>query len=171
MGEENDFECLRCGTCCRNILENTGGVRRGLPLTEKEASLFPQEIISPKLAIGLTEPEIVVLYQLNVNKCPHINEENQCQKYECRPLMCRSFPIVAGDISNRCKVFSYRRVGVSYCEPYSMARQLEASDKFNGYILKSLREHFKKGVKIWELDLSTGKWIFKKRYDTSPEKP
>jgi Fe-S-cluster containining protein len=171
MGEENDFKCLKCGTCCRNIIEIVGGIKRGLPFTENEVALFPKEPVSPKLAIGLMEPETIVLYQLNINVCPYINAKNQCQKYETRPLMCRSFPIVAGDISNRCKVFSYRKVGVVYCEPYTMAKQLEASNKLNEYISKSIKKHFQKAIKIWEYDLETKKWVFIKQYDKLPPKP
>jgi Fe-S-cluster containining protein len=165
MGEENDFKCLKCGTCCRSIIEILGGVKRGLPLTENETVIFSKEHVSPKLALGLTQPETIVLYQLN------INAQNQCQKYEPRPLMCRSFPIVAGDISNRCKVFSYRKVGVAYCEPYSMANQLEASNKLNAYISKSLKKHFQRGLKIWEYNLATGTWVFTKQYGKSSAKP
>ncbi len=168
VGETSDFECLKCGACCRKLLQTTDGVTRGPPLSEKEANLFPPEVISPKLAVGLVEPKTVVLYQLNVGVCPYINQKNECQKYVDRPLICRSFPIVAGAISNRCKVFAYRKVGVSYCEPFPMAKQLEASEKLDGYTLNRIRKHFKKGLKAWEYDLATKKWIYKTQYDTPP---
>ena len=148
MDEENDFKCLKCITCCRNIIEILGVVKRGLPLTENETVLFSKELVSPKLAIGLTEPETISLYQLNIDVCPYLNEKNQCQKYETRPLMCKFFPIAAGDISNRCKTFSYRKIGVGYCEPYSMAKQLEASNKLNVCTSKSLKNTSRSGLKL-----------------------
>lgn len=166
MGATADFECQRCGTCCRNLLETKNYIRRGLPLTEQEVSLFPQELVSPKLAIGATEPKIVILYQLNVNVCPYINDKNECGKYEKRPLMCQSFPVVAGGLSNRCRVFSYRKVGVSYADPYPMKRQLEASNKFDAYLRNRIKKHYRKNLKVWEYDLSTGQWIDRGFYDS-----
>ena len=159
MGAEGDFECLRCATCCRNILECSSGVKRGLPLTEKEATLFPKEVVSPKLAVGVAEPNVVILYQLNVNVCPYVNAQNECGVYEERPLICRSFPIVAGAISNRCRVFSYRKVGVSYSEPYPMKKQLEASKKLSAYTQNRVRKLRRKGLKFWEYNLNTGTWL------------
>ncbi len=166
MGETVDFECQRCGVCCRSLLESKDGIKRGLPLTEREVSLFPEEVVSPKLAIGVTEPNTVVLYQLNVNVCPYINDRNECGRYENRPLMCQSFPVVAGDLSNRCRVFSYRKAGVSYADPYPMKRQLEASNKFNGYLRNRIKKHYPKGLRMWEYDLSTGQWVDRGFYDS-----
>ncbi len=168
MGEISDFECLRCGTCCRQLLQTTDGVTRGPPLSEKEANLFPPEIISPKLAVGLVEPKTIILYQLNVGICPYINQKNDCQKYNIRPLICRSFPVVAGAISNRCKVFAYRKVGVSYSDPFPMTKQLEANNKLEDYTLNRIRKHYKKGLKVWEYDIATKKWTYKTQYDTPP---
>lgn len=152
------FECLRCATCCRNLLESKGGVQRGLPLTDKEASLFPNVLISPKLGVGTKEPEEVVLYQINVKCCPYINEKNECQIYAKRPLMCQSFPIVAGAISNRCKTFSYRKPGITYTEPYNMDKQVEASGKLEKYVANRIKKHRGKAIRIWEFDLTTKKW-------------
>ena len=158
MNETGDFECLRCASCCRSILESRSGIGRGLPLTEKEASLFPENTISPKLAIGPRRPDRVILHQLNMNVCPHVNSQNECSVYEERPLMCKSFPIVAGAISNRCRVFSYRRVGATYDEPYSMKSQLDASEKLEKYIQKQISKHSMGKSTLWEYDLATGKW-------------
>jgi hypothetical protein len=130
-----------------------------LPLTEKEISLFPPQAVSPRLSVGVVEPETVVLWQLNASVCPYVSAANECQKYTDRPLICRSFPIVAGAISNRCRVFSYRKPGVSYDEPFTMSSQLEASEKLNAYIKSRIKKHAQKGLKIWEYDLATGKWV------------
>ena len=158
MSTKGDFECLQCSKCCRSILETSGGITRGLALTEREVKIFPPEIVSPKLAVGVSKPSFVILYQLNVNVCPYVNENNQCSKYEERPLICRSFPIVGDAISNRCRVFSYRKPGASYNEPYTMDKQLEASHKLNSHTRKFIKKHYRKGLKIWEYDLATKKW-------------
>jgi len=159
MSEKAEFQCLRCSTCCRNLLENQNNVLRGLPLTEKETSLFPPEAVAPKLALGVDKPEKVILFQLKVGCCPFVNNQNECQIYPKRPLMCKSFPIVAGSISNRCRVFSFRKSGLTYDELYSMKTQLEASDRFTRYLQSGMRKRNQKRMKIWEFDLTTRKWI------------
>ncbi|MCW4005803.1 MAG: YkgJ family cysteine cluster protein [Candidatus Bathyarchaeota archaeon] len=160
MSQTDDFQCAQCAKCCQNILETRGGVLRGLPLTQKETELFPEKVISPKMGIGFKdEPEVIVLYQINVNCCPYVNKQNQCQIYQKRPLMCQSFPIVAGAISNRCQVFSYRKPGVTYNEPYPMTAQLQANDKLEKYIQNRIKKHSRHGLKIWEYNLATKQWI------------
>lgn len=129
-----------------------------MTLTEKEAEIFPKEFVSPKMAVGEMEPKEVILYQLNVNCCPHVTLQNLCSIYEKRPLMCRSFPIVAGAISSRCRVFSYRKPGLSYSEPYHMKEQLQASDKLTKHIEGCLRRNMERRQTLWEFDLNTKKW-------------
>jgi Fe-S-cluster containining protein len=161
MNEAEDFQCSKCATCCRNLIENKEGVIRGLPLTEKETQFFPKEIVLPKLGIGINCPETVVLFQLTVNCCPHLSPKNECQIYLNRPLMCQSFPVVAGAISNRCKVFSYRKPGFNYAEPFTMAKQIEASNKLERYTQKRIGKNSLKNLRIWEYDLATKKWVDK----------
>ena len=159
MVETNEFQCQRCAKCCRNLLENRNGFLRGLPLTEKEVQLFAKEIVSPKLGIGLNEVTEIVLYQLNINCCPNIDDQNECKIYPKRPLMCQSFPIVVGSISNRCIVFQYRKPGLKYSEPYTLTRQVEASEKLEKYTQNRIQKCHKKDLKIWEYDLTTKKWF------------
>ena len=166
MGNQGSFECLRCATCCRNLIENKAGVLRGLTLTESEKHLFPPQTISPKLAVGENGPTKVILHQLNVNCCPHVTAENVCPIYEKRPLMCMSFPMVAGAISNRCHIFSYRKIGMLYSEPYHMKEQLEASEKLTKHIENSVRKNHRKGLVLWEYDLNTKKWHYVTRYNS-----
>jgi Fe-S-cluster containining protein len=135
-----------------------------LPLNERETKLFPSNAIAPKLAVGVEKPQTIVLFQLIVNCCPHVNEKNECQIYAKRPLMCQSFPIVAGAISNRCQVFNYRRPGVAYDEPYSMTAQLKASNKLEQYIQNYLRRNSRKGLRVWEYDPNSKKWLDKGLY-------
>ena len=168
MGEENYFNCLQCATCCRNLIETREGKSSGITLTDKEASIFPSNLVSPKFALGLDAPKIIILYQLNVKCCPYVNENNVCQIYEKRPLICQSFPVISGSISNKCKVFSYRKVGLVYSEPYAMNKQLEASNKLDKYIKTRIRKNFQKGIRLWEYDLNTKQWIFKAQFNNAP---
>ena len=161
MDNAEEFQCLRCSNCCRNLLEIKDGMLRGLPLTEKEAELFPESMIAPKVAIGVDKPENVILFQLSVNCCPKVNNRNECLIYAKRPLMCQSFPIVAGAVSNHCQVFNYRKPGLTYDEPYSMAAQLSASDKLEKYTKSRLSKSCRKGLRIWEYNLENKKWVTK----------
>lgn len=169
MYKSDEFECLQCATCCRNLLETRNGKISGITLTENEAKLFPSNIVSPKLSLGMNSPEIIIMYQLNVKCCPNVNEKNLCQVYENRPLICRSFPVISGAISNKCKMFSYRKPGLTYDEPYTMNRQIEASAKLDKYIENRIKRHFKKGIKLWEYDLATNRWFFKAQFNSTPK--
>jgi Fe-S-cluster containining protein len=164
MDQAGNFECRRCAVCCRSLLESKEGILRGLPLTDKETKLFTSKVIAPKLALGGEKPENIILYQLIVNCCPHLNEKNECQVYVKRPLMCQSFPIVVGAISNRCQVFNYRIPGVAYEEPYSMTDQLKASNKLEKHIQSYLSKKSRKGLRIWEYDPISKKWLDKGLY-------
>jgi hypothetical protein len=75
--------------------------------------------------------------------------------------MCQSFPIVAGAISNRCKAFNYRKPGVTYNEPYTMTQQLQANSKLEKYTRRHLKKNSRRGLRIWEYDLESKKWISK----------
>lgn len=162
------FQCKRCGTCCRNLLEDIRGIKRGLILTAKEASLFHSEMISPSLGIGMSKPKIIIIYQLNVNTCPHINNKNECLIYDKRPLMCKAFPYESGNFSNKCTVFSYRKVGQFYSDFVPSEHQIDASEKLNRYIWNRFRKYFIKGIKVWEYDLATKNWVFKAQHNKYP---
>ena len=157
------FECKKCGTCCRNLVEDVNGIINGLFLTSKETRLFPSKLISPKIALGVDKPKKTVAYQLNVNVCPHINDRNECRMYEKRPLACKSFPFEIGllkstvsvkcpQIGSKMKVDEFREVELSGTE-------IEASQKINRYLLNRYQKYFKKGTDLWKFDLKTRKWI------------
>jgi len=157
------FECKRCGTCCRNLVEDFNGISSGLFLTSKETRLFSSKLISPKIALGVDKPKRNVAYQLNVSICPHINERNECRIYDRRPLACKSFPFEMGlfrstvsvkcpQIGTKMKVDEYREVELSGTE-------IEAGKKLNTYLLNRYRKYFRKGVKSWKFDLKTRKWF------------
>ncbi|NLE03308.1 MAG: YkgJ family cysteine cluster protein [Crenarchaeota archaeon] len=168
MQNNAEFICLQCGTCCRNLIENRNGRSSGITLTKNETSLFRSEIVVPKIALGMYGPEIFLFYQLVVNCCPYIDEKNQCKIYEKRPLICRSFPIISGAISNKCQVYSYRKVGLTYDEPYKMTLQLAANNKLEKYFQNQIKKNFKKGIKLWEYDFSTKHWIYKMQLNNLP---
>ena len=155
------FQCKKCGTCCRNLLEHIRGIRKGLLLTAKEVSLFPSKMISHSLAIGTEKRKKVIFYQLNANTCPHIDNKNECLIYDKRPLMCKAFPYELGNFSNKCTVFRNRKVGQFYSGFMPSESQIDVSEKMNRYVRNCLKRYFKKGMKSWEYDLATKKWILR----------
>jgi Fe-S-cluster containining protein len=153
------FQCRKCGTCCKNPIEDVNGIATGLLLTVKEISLFPSEMVSPKFAIGFKKPKKIIHYQLNVNDCPHINEKNECRIYEKRPLMCKAFPYESGTISVKCPEIGNRvKVNQRYGVEISAA-EIEASEEMNRHILNRFSKFFRKGQKGWNFDLKKREWI------------
>jgi Fe-S-cluster containining protein len=130
-------------------------------LTAKERELFPPETVLPQYAVGTSAPTIIVFYQMKLAQCPHLDERTGCRIYHKRPLICRAFPLMAGNISRRCKVFSNRKVGQVYQDIFPMAESKKANEKINRYITNNYKQYFKKGVKEWEYDLATGKWVLR----------
>jgi Fe-S-cluster containining protein len=155
------FECKKCGTCCRNLLEEIEGIAKGLILTAKEVSLFPSKMISPSIAIGTEKSKTMIFYQLNANTCPHIDKRNECLIYDRRPLMCRAFPYNSGNFSIKCPVFSNRRVGQFYLDFEPSELQIDADGKLDRYKGNRFRKYFKKGFKEWHYDLTKKNWVFK----------
>ena len=164
-----DFICLRCGTCCRNLLDKTNGVTQGLFLTEKETALFPPEIIAPRIGIGLDEPTVILAYQVNTDICPHLGDSSKCKIYEKRPLMCKAFPYSKGNISAKCMFFSPKKREQFYNNIFPMVEMRKADQELNEHCLNILRGHFKAGIKEWVYDLAAKKWVVKAQYDSLPE--
>lgn len=162
------FVCLQCGSCCKNLVNQHDGILRGMPLTEKEAKLFPADLISPRLAVGLKNPKYIITFQLNVSTCPHLDKSNQCAIYSKRPLVCKSFPILSGKINPECKNFD----GIKESEHIAVANMellIEADNELSLYTSSRFRKHFIKGVKQWRFDLSTHKWQVAAAHNEFPE--
>ena len=162
------FQCKKCDTCCRNLLDDIRGIRKGLILTAKEVNLFPSEMISPSLAIGTEKRKKAITFQLNANTCPHIDNKNECLIYDKRPLMCKAFPYESGNFSIKCTVFSSRKVGQTYCDFAPSRFQIDASEKLNRYARNRFQKYFRKGIKVWEYDLATKNWVLKAQHNKYP---
>ena len=98
MQQSIKFECLQCGTCCRNLLRTMGVWTVGLTLIPDEIGRFPSDLVFPYIGIGrMGRPKRIVVYQLNANTCPHL-EGNKCGIYLNRPLSCQSYPFEIEEI-------------------------------------------------------------------------
>jgi len=156
-----EFKCKRCGTCCNNLIEDyDDGSKKGLILTEQERKLFASENVVPHTAIGVGKPETIIFYQVTLNTCPHIGQDNERTIYEKRPLMCKEFPLDEGTYSMKCNVFSHLKGGPCLIEWEES--QLEASEKLRRYVINRYDKYFKKGTNLWEFDLATKKWVLKR---------
>jgi len=97
---EKNFECKKCGWCCKNFSQEKGV--NGLPLFEWEKKKFEElaEEKGIKLDIQPTDlifdkrsnRHICVNYSMKNEPCPFL-ENNQCSIYTDRPLVCKSFPL------------------------------------------------------------------------------
>jgi Fe-S-cluster containining protein len=158
---ETTFKCRKCGTCCRSLLEHVNGVKAGLLLTVKETRLFPSEMVSPKMAIGSAKPEKVICYQLSADRCPHINKKSECRIYDKRPLMCRAFPYVSGNMSRKCPEIGNQMI--VNVDLWAIDADIEASKKLDRHVQNRVEKSYRKGKKqkIWNFDLDTREWTIK----------
>jgi Fe-S-cluster containining protein len=151
------FACKKCGTCCRNLLEDVEGNETGLILTVKETRLFPSRMVSPRFSIGMRKPEKTILYQLNAKDCPFVTESNDCIIYDKRPLVCRQFPYKAeGYVAAKCPTFHNVRIGTEI--EFSLS-EIEAKEKMLRYANHRIEKFHKKGFRVWLFDLRTKQWV------------
>ena len=137
-----------------------------------EATLFPENLISPLMAIGTEKPSLLILYQLNVNECLFIDQTNKCMIYKDRPLVCQAFPLSQGRYSTKCKLFSFAKNFPENSVKIAIDwgnTQLEAEQKLDQYIIYNFRKWFRTGIGTWSFDLATKQWVLRKRYDCIDE--
>ncbi len=172
------FKCMNCGKCCRNLIKNINGIAGGLSLRNHELSLFPQENVVPRIGIGRShdwsKPKIILLFQLNMNICPHLDTDNSCNIYGKRPLVCRYFPltpiypldiVITG--SNNCSFVDKieKRMG-SFDGVLISKKNFKGSIELNA-VEQGLQSHwssiaiFKYPLEantVWIFDLNTMRW-------------
>ena len=68
----SNFECKKCGKCCSNFL----------PLMKEEIKTMK------KLAKKENKHPLIQEWYL---RCPFLNNNNRCDIYENRPIICREF--------------------------------------------------------------------------------
>jgi Fe-S-cluster containining protein len=168
MPEELVFECRRCGTCCRDLVQEDRGVLRGLTLLPGEEINFPEELIKPAVGLGRRPHErafTVIAYQLAEETCLHLGE-SECRIHDRRPASCRQFPFSLREAPE-----GRQQIGLDLNCP-ALAELVEGRanlrfrfvDKPSAERLLKVntraREHLKKA---WFYDLGSGKW---RRFDS-----
>lgn len=164
------FKCLKCGTCCRNLLRNFGEWTLGLFLLPNEMNLFPEKHLAPMWGIGLRgrsrpRPETVHVLQLDLNVCPMLTSTNECEIYEKRPQICRAHPlsitlegnlVISGSVSKQCKgaqkIPNNCQVKLS---DYFTEEILHASANLDAYLQIMFR---KARELVWLFDLHSKRW-------------
>ena len=167
-GNEMVFECRRCGTCCRDLVQEDKGVLRGLTLLPGEEELFPKASVRPAVGIGRRPYErgfTIIAHQLVEETCPHLGEA-KCRIHDRRPASCRQFPFSLREgaegrqqmgLDLNCPALAELVEGrtdlrIRFEDRPSAERLLEVSIR--------TREHPKRA---WFYDLECGKWM---RYDS-----
>lgn len=164
------FECLQCGSCCRNLRVNMGEWTLGLFLLPDETKFFPEDKIFPMWAIGLKgrsrpRPETIGVFQLDSATCIHMTEKNTCRIYDKRPVICHAHPLsltieqdrtINASVNASCKgarkIPSNTHIKLS---DYFSDDIIKASAAASAYLQRMFHESA--GL-IWLFDLRSHKW-------------
>jgi Fe-S-cluster containining protein len=112
------FQCLKCGSCCRNIKAKESGEEKPTPffleksnvivltkpsllIQDWEKTIFKEIDIFPSTILFdiKNNRSLVLTYTISSSSCPLITKDNTCQAYNNRPLACRGFPCPYVDTS------------------------------------------------------------------------
>lgn len=103
MGKKADYECNKCGACCKLAVSEYSyqqlkqRAMRGDKFSEDFVSVFvPYETVEEAKAVN---PEYFELLNILVEDdkiyyyhCPKVGSDNLCTIYENRPNICKDFP-------------------------------------------------------------------------------
>ncbi len=103
MSKKNDYECNKCGACCRLAVSEYS--YNQLKQRAMKGDKFSEDFVSVFVPIESEEdakkvnPEYFELLNKLVQEdriyyyhCPKVGEDNLCTMYENRPFICRDFP-------------------------------------------------------------------------------
>jgi Fe-S-cluster containining protein len=94
-----NFNCKKCGHCCKHLLTINEFHQLGIYLEPDEIHLFPQEYIKPLfIEIDSKGNKNIKAYQLDRMQCPNLSINNTCLIYDKRPKICRGYPIISFDL-------------------------------------------------------------------------
>jgi len=162
------FQCKRCGTCCRNLIEDRNyiDIHNGMFLTAREIRLFQRKLISPHLAIGKNKPRHIISYQLNVPVCPHLTEKNKCRIYNKRPLSCKAFPLetITSTMSLKCPIVNSHMKEKERAPWELSTTEFDAAQSIRKYISSRYQKYGKASSKVWNFDLRTKSWKVVKQF-------
>ncbi|GBE17998.1 flagellin N-methylase [archaeon BMS3Abin16] len=117
MTEVKEFQCLKCGDCCKDTLSVNKNIGTGffseymylhtapsLPIFDWEKPNLETRfqtkgvnIVPSTLIYDLnSKTSIVIQYTTDMTLCPHLTESNDCLIYKHRPITCKIFPLKIG---------------------------------------------------------------------------
>ena len=164
QGEELVFECRRCGTCCRDLIQEDKGVLRGLTLLPGEERTFTEASVRPAIGLGRRPHErdfTIIARQLTQETCPHMGDTD-CLIYSERPASCRQFPF-----SLRVGPEGKQQLGLDLSCP-SLAELVDGRSNLRirfedrshaERLLEVERKAAERPNRFWYFDLGSGKWI------------
>ena len=157
------FGCLKCGCCCESLIKETKLGMLGLFLLPDEVGWFLKEKIFPLYGVGLKgnarpRPEEVIAYQLDAMVCTWFDRhQRKCMIRGMRPMVCRAYPIIHGDLQGDCKfVKQYvdEEGETLNLEPSTIMEEQNADQKILAYIKDKVSHS--NALMYWPLD--TRKW-------------
>ena len=100
---ELKYVCLKCGTCCHEII----GSKKRIPIYPKEANklieIAKKKDVAFKIIEDLVFPDIlnkkilVVTYKIRLDNetqgCPFYDKKTGCTVQEIKPLACMAYPL------------------------------------------------------------------------------
>ena len=163
-GDELVFECRRCGTCCRDLLQEDKGVLRGLTLLPGEDEAFAGVSVRPAIGRGRRPHErsfTIIARQLTEETCPHLGDSD-CLIYSERPASCRQFPF-----SLRFGPDGRQQMGLDLSCP-SLAELVDGRSNLRirfedrphaERLLEVEQEATERPNRSWYYDLGSGNWM------------
>lgn len=156
------FQCLKCGECCKHLIQKVPFGKAGMFLLPWERHIFPENKILPLFGVGIKgrsrkRPKEIIAYQYTEDRCQFLNKKNLCSIYDHKPTACEGFPlevtsignIVSGQICTFFKNLPTKDLYVKF--PASM---IQANLEIYNYLLKAMRQY----SFTWNFDLESRRW-------------
>lgn len=169
------FKCLECGCCCKNLFKEEFGILSGLTFFFDERKMFPKRLVSPATGFGwgVSGPKHIIRYQLNTNRCPYLSQDNVCNIYDRRPLICQAFPLSSMSTLGTTvvdpkdcsflekiekKVGSLAKMLPMTPKKFRGPKEWQAIAKINAAHEKSITDHLIDAEVVWKFDLKNKEW-------------
>jgi Fe-S-cluster containining protein len=135
-------------------LNENNGVLKGPTLTNDEAKLFPRDIVSSSFGRGKNASNIyaIIRYQINVNICPFLMQNNECKIYKKRPIVCRRFPLMSSEIMITRIAYGNGCIFIDKIEK-ELGYELDYLFKPDTFIAKESWEALRTEIRLWELNV------------------
>ena len=168
------ISCLKCGKCCKSLIEEHEGLCQGIFLFPEEAikleKIGKQKGIDVKIVpkdgvskFGSITPEIIFSFQFEDDLCPFFDEKtNSCSIYDDRPTTCRAYPIVLCYkylmLTSDCSSVEDRKTNGFRYKVESFA---DSAMNYSIFVVNWIQKHVnsENADLLWYFDLKTKSWM------------